>query len=64
MLLNQKLVEISAYERTVFQLGLSAIVLIPYCLLTCDLSAFQMDAQPAFLVFLVGIVHTGFTYYL
>ena len=64
MLLNQKLVGINAYERTAFQLGMAGLVLIPYCLLTCDLSAISLDTEPLILLLIVGVFHTGFTYYL
>lgn len=64
MLLNKKFVDISAYERTLFQLGLSALVLIPYCLISCNLSAIQLSGQPLVLILIVGIIHTGLTYYL
>lgn len=63
MLMNKQLHHISAYDRTLFQLGFSAIILIPYCLLTCDLSAIQMNGIQCLLLAVVAIVHTGFTYY-
>jgi RarD protein len=64
MLLNQKLTGINAYERTAFQLGMAGLVLVPYCLLTCDFSTIELTAQPILLLLVVGVFHTGFTYYL
>lgn len=63
MLMNKQLHHISAYDRTVFQLGFSAIILIPYCLMTCDLSSIQMNGTQWLLLAVVAVVHTGFTYY-
>ncbi len=64
MMLNKKISGLSGYERTVFQLGLSALVLIPYCLFSCDFSAIDLNAIQILLLVIVGIVHTGLTYFL
>ena len=64
MLLNKKIQNISAYDKTVVQLGISTIVLLPYCLLTEDISTFAISPKVIGLLLLVGIVHTGVTYYL
>ena len=64
MLLNKKIHDISAYDKTVVQLGISAIVLIPYCLLTEDISSLHISPQVLVLLLLVGVVHTGVTYFL
>lgn len=64
MILNKKISGLSGYERTVFQLGLSAMVLIPYCLLTCDFSSVDLNAVQIILLVIVGVIHTGLTYFL
>lgn len=64
MILNKKITGLSGYERTVFQLGFSALVLIPYCLFTCDFSAVDLNAVQVILLVIVGVVHTGITYFL
>ena len=64
MLLNKKIQNISAYDKTVVQLGISTIVLLPYCLVTEDISSFAISPMVIGLLLLVGIVHTGVTYYL
>lgn len=64
ILLNKKIKNISPYDKTIFQLGAAAIVLLPYTILTEDFSAIELDAKSIFLVLFVGIVHTGFTYFL
>lgn len=64
MLMNKKLHDISAYDKTIVQLGISAIVLAPYCLLTEDVSALTFSPGVLGMLLLVGIVHTGVTYLL
>lgn len=64
MLMNKQLKNISAYDKTIFQLGFSAIILIPYCILTCDLSSVSLGAVDIVLLLVVAIVHTGLCYYL
>ena len=64
MILNKKISGLSGYERTVFQLGLSAMVLIPYCLFTCDFVSVDLNAVQIILLVIVGVIHTGLTYFL
>lgn len=66
MLLNKKIKNISAYDKTILQLGISAVILLPYCLMTgaFDGIGTAMSPKVLFLLLFVGIVHTGFTYYL
>lgn len=61
-LLNKKLSPISAYDKTVVQLGTAALVVLPYLLLTGggDLSA--MTGNRWLLLLIVGVVHTGLAY--
>lgn len=64
MILNKKISGLSGYERTVFQLGLSAMVLVPYCLFTCDFVSVDLNAVQIILLVIVGVIHTGLTYFL
>lgn len=64
MLLNKKIQGISAYDKTIVQLGISAVVILPYCLLTEDITALPFSGKILFLLFLVGVLHTGITYFL
>lgn len=64
MLINKKMQGISAYDKTIVQLGISAVVILPYCLLTEDITALPFTAKVILLLFLVGILHTGVTYFL
>ncbi len=64
MFLNKKLGEISAYDKTVVQLGTAAAVILPYCLLTRGFDMSGMDMGGYLALALVGIVHTGLAYWL
>lgn len=64
MLLNRKLKAVSAYDKTAVQLGAAAVVILPYCLLSGGLGMEQMSATGYILLAVVGIVHTGFAYWL
>lgn len=64
ILLNKRIHDISAYDKTIMQLGVSALVLVPYCLLTEDIGALSVEPKVLLLLLFVGIVHTGVTYFL
>ena len=62
ILLNKKLTDISAYDRTVIQLGAAAVVLLPYVLLTENWSVVTLEPLTIILLLTVGVVHTGAAY--
>lgn len=62
ILLNKHLKDISAYDRTMTQLLIAAIVIVPYVLLVEDISSIVLDAPAIICLLLIGIVHTGFAY--
>ncbi len=64
MLLSKKIHDISAYDKTIVQLGVSALVLVPYCLMTEKITTISISPTVLGLLLLVGIVHTGVTYFL
>ncbi len=65
VLMNGFLKEISAYEMTIMQLFFASAVLLPYVLLTEDVSAaFAVPAGALGMLLFVGIVHTGVAYWL
>jgi len=64
MFMNKKLGAIPAYDKTVVQLGAAAVVILPYCLLTRGFAMGQMTSSGYVLLAVVGIVHTGFAYWL
>ena len=62
VLINKKIKDISAYDMTIMQLAIAGIVLLPYVLLTQDISGIELSAKAIALLAVVGIVHTGFAY--
>lgn len=64
ILLNKKLTGIGAYDRTIFQLAVAAGLLLPYVLLTEDVSMMQLSPLTEVLLLIAGIVHTGLAYWL
>jgi drug/metabolite transporter (DMT)-like permease len=64
ILLNKKLSGLTAYDRTIVQLGIAAILLIPYTLCTEDFTALAIAPIVLILLAVIGIVHTGIAYVL
>ena len=62
MLLNKKIRLSSAYDKTIVQLAVAAAVLLPYVLLTEDLSAAAFTPVSTVLLVTAGILHTGIAY--
>lgn len=62
ILLNKQLSGISALEKTVLQLGVAAVTLLPYCLLTMDGVVLTVDVRSLLLLIFVGVIHTGMAY--
>ena len=62
IVLNKKLGEISAYEKTIMQLGTAAIVVLPYIFITEDLTSIAFTTKSVILLLVVGVVHTGIAY--
>ena len=61
---NKKLSGIGGTERTAIQLGISALVLLPYNLLTVQADFAALSGMALLLLLVVGVVHTGICYYL
>ena len=62
ILLNKKLGEISAYEKTIMQLGTAALVVIPYIFLTEDITQLTFEPLTIGMLLITGIIHTGIAY--
>ncbi len=64
VLMNKKITEINAYDKTIMQLGMGAIVLSPYVMLTQDFGSAASSMTPSLwaLLLFVGLVHTGVAY--
>lgn len=62
VLLNKKLRDIPSFDITVVQLGISAMVLLPYNLLTVSPDQLTCDGKGLLSLAVVCIVHTGICY--
>lgn len=62
VMLNKFIRDLTANERTIIQLCVSTIALLPYVLLTEDAGALPMNAAVLGLLLTAGIVHTGIAY--
>lgn len=64
VLLNKYHTDISAFDRTIFQLGFAAIALLPYNLFNSVFPAEWPGIAELLLLLTVGIVHTGLAYFM
>lgn len=62
MMLNQKLHDIGAYDKTIVQLFMAAVVILPYTLLTESINKSDITAKTIIVLLVVGVFHTGFSY--
>ena len=62
ILINKYLAGVPAYDRTLLQLACASAVMIPYILLTEDLSAMSVTPLGAVLLLIVAVFHTGWCY--
>ncbi len=62
VLMNTKIKNIGAYDKTVVQLAAAATVMIPYCLLAERGTSFAISPTAWILLIVVGVVHTGIAY--
>lgn len=63
ILINKKLSDISAYDRTVSQLGIAAVVMVVYLLLTGP-ELTELTISGGIMLLVVGVIHTGFAYWM
>ncbi len=56
--------DIRSYDITIVELAISAVVLLPYNLLTVDFSAISIDGMGILMLAILCIVHTGIAYWL
>ena len=62
VIINKKLPGIDPFEKTVIQLGSSALVLIPYLLVTGERIPANLSGTAVIMLLIVGLVHTGIAY--
>lgn len=64
VMLNKKVTGIPPYDRTIMQLAVSALVLLPYNALSGGFAGLSLAPLTLLMLLIVGIVHTGIAYYL
>ena len=62
IVINKFVRELSPVETTFVQLTVAAVTMIPYVLLTEDVTGFGFDTKSIILTLIIGMFHTGFAY--
>ena len=62
VLINRRLGDLAAYDKTVIQLSAATIVILPYTLLAEEISLAVFTPSVIALVLILGIIHTGVAY--
>ncbi len=62
VVLNQYIRDIPAYDKTIMQLGMAAVAILPYTLLTENFADISFTPIAVLMLLFVGIVHTGIAY--
>lgn len=62
IVINKFVRELSPVETTFVQLSVAAVTMIPYVLLTEDVTSFVFDTKSVVLTLIIGMFHTGFAY--
>jgi len=62
VLMNKKLTQVQAFERTIVQLGAAALALLPYVLITQWGTDTDWSGLSIPLLLVLGTVHTGIAY--
>lgn len=64
ILMNKKIKGIPSYDKTIIQLIMASLALLPYVLLTEDFASVELMPLSVCLLLAAGIIHTGFAYQL
>lgn len=64
ILMNKKMSAIGPYDKTILQLFFASVALLPYVLLTENITSLSVTPLCLMLLLAVGIIHTGFAYWL
>lgn len=62
IVINKFVKELSPVETTFVQLSVAAVTMIPYVLLTEDVTSFAFDTKSVVFTLIVGVFHTGIVY--
>ena len=64
ILMNKKMPGVPSYDKTIFQLSLASIALLPYVLLTENWGSIVLTPLAMTLLLVAGILHTGIAYWM
>ncbi len=64
VLLNKKLTDISGIDRTMTQLGIATVALLPYILLTSAFKGIVLDTRAVVSLIILCVIHTGLAFLL
>ncbi|WP_428910912.1 DMT family transporter [Niallia sp. Krafla_26] len=64
ILMNKFIKHLSGFETTLIQLMMASLVLAPYVYIKEGLAFSGLNSQSLVLILIVGIIHTGFAYFL
>lgn len=64
VLMNKTIKGVPAWDKTVLQLAMASIALLPYVLLTENFSVISLTPLAVILLLVAGVIHTGLTYWL
>lgn len=62
IVINKFVKDLSPVETTFVQLSVAAVTMIPYVLLTEDVTSFAFDTKSVVFTLIVGVFHTGIVY--
>lgn len=62
VIINKKITDISAFDRTIVQLSMAAVILLPYNLITEQFKNISITSTIILMIVFVGIIHTGIAY--
>ena len=62
ILMNKKMKPIPAYDKTILQLSMASVTLLPYVIFTENFGEITFAAVPILLLVVAGVVHTGIAY--
>ncbi len=62
VIMNKKTVVEDVYEKSIIQLASAAIIMIPYLLMTENVTELALNGTAVVMIFIVGVVHTGIAY--
>lgn len=64
ILLNKRILGLPALNKTLIQLFIASVAMVPYILLTEDFQRLQFETSAFVNLMIIGVVHTGLAYWL